>query len=437
MVWSLALFAVEKTLIHIETPFFFLIASLLAITVQAQTPSSLSTYLPAETSVKETLLSSPLMEMARSKKEFGTARAEMIDAGSAEFILRSNLQRRQDVLLGQQLHESVLSVERPIRFWGKRKIDADLSMQTQAFANIEYADAMHEGARELMHLWFSYLRALADKKNAESSFELTAKMHRLTQIQFKQGEISQLDEQLANAEFERVSAQRFVAEGQLQSASSAFASRYPGVTLPTSMPFDLLTPERMNSLSISEPLQAMREEFLEKNHELNMLRIDAKRLRLSAERVSKDRLPDPTLGVFTARERSGAEKISGLLFSVPLPGSAREFHAKASLAEAQSASDKVRLFERQLGAMFENMWFQFQNKKKAAENLRLAWQRQAVAAEKSLKAYTLGEGTLSQVLMISRLASENLNSAEHMSLEVVELLSLIRLDLHQIWDFDE
>jgi hypothetical protein len=49
----------------------------------------------------------------------------------------------------------------------------------------------------------------------------------------------------------------------------------------------------------------------------------------------------------------------------------------------------------------------------------------------------LGEGTLSQVLMISRLASENLNSAEHMSLEVVELLSLIRLDLHQIWDFDE
>jgi hypothetical protein len=87
--------------------------------------------------------------------------------------------------------------------------------------------------------------------------------------------------------------------------------------------------------------------------------------------------------------------------------------------------------------MFENMWFQFQNKKKAAENLRLAWQRQAVAAEKSLKAYTLGEGTLSQVLMISRLASENLNSAEHMSLEVVELLSLIRLDLHQIWDFDE
>jgi len=98
LVWGLALFAVEKTLIHIETPFFFLIASLLAITVQAQAPSSLSTYLPAETSVKETLLSSPLMEMARSKKEFGTARAQMIDAGSAEFTLRSNLQRRQEVL---------------------------------------------------------------------------------------------------------------------------------------------------------------------------------------------------------------------------------------------------------------------------------------------------------------------------------------------------
>ena len=39
--------------------------------------------------------------------------------------------------------------------------------------------------------------------------------------------------------------------------------------------------------------------------------------------------------------------------------------------------------------------------------------------------------------MMSRKASDNLNAAERMQLEVVELLALIRLDLHQIWDFDE
>jgi hypothetical protein len=35
------------------------------------------------------------------------------------------------------------------------------------------------------------------------------------------------------------------------------------------------------------------------------------------------------------------------------------------------------------------------------------------------------------------MGSDNLNAAERMQIEVVELLALMRLDLHQIWDFDE
>jgi hypothetical protein len=107
------------------------------------------------------------------------------------------------------------------------------------------------------------------------------------------------------------------------------------------------------------------------------------------------------------------------------------------VADAQAASDKVNLAEQQLGAMFDSMWIQFQNKRKAADSLKSAAQRQSLAAEKTVKAYTLGEGSLSDVLLIARMASDNLNAAERMQLEVVELLSLIRLDLHQIWDFDE
>jgi hypothetical protein len=39
--------------------------------------------------------------------------------------------------------------------------------------------------------------------------------------------------------------------------------------------------------------------------------------------------------------------------------------------------------------------------------------------------------------MMDRLASDNLHAAERMQLEAVELQALIRLDLHQMWDFDE
>ncbi len=410
---------------------------LVASFVHAQTPAALSIYLPAEPLVKEAVINSPLMDMARSKKNAGTARAQSIDAGAAEFTLRSTIQRRQDALLNAQLHESMLSIERPIRMWGKRGLDAQLSKQTQAFVDIEYADAMHEGTRELMRHWFSYLRTLVDDKIAQTQLDLALKMRRLTQVQFKQGEISLLDEQLAIAEYERINAARMVVRAQLQSTSSVFAHRYPSVKLPLDLPEPLGASGRSILPALHESMSVMRQEFLEKNHELNMMRIDAKRLQLVAERASKDRMPDPTVGVFTARERSGAEAISGVLFSFPLAGPAREAHSNAALAEAQAASDKVRLAEQQLGASFDNMWIQFQSKRDAAQGLQLAWKTQAQAAEKTLKAFALGEGNLSQVLMTTRFASENLSAAEHMNLETLELLALIRLDLHQMWDFDE
>jgi len=413
-------------------------ASSAASSASASTVTSpLLPYLPAEAAVKDALLSSPLMQAARSKKEAGTARAKGIDSGTAEFTLRSTSQRRRDVTAGTQLHESMVSIERPVRFWGKRGIDADLATQTQAFADIEYADAMHEGARELMRFWFAYLRALADQKNAVTTFDLAAKMQRLTQSQLKQGEISQLDAELANAELERITAARSVADAQLASSASAFTRRYAGMVLPTHMPASLRLDASTSLPALTETMAAMRQEFLDKNHELNMMRVDAQRLRLAADRASRDRLPDPTLGVFSGRERAGAETISGVMFSMPFPSASRFHHATALVADAQTASDNVRLAEQQLGAMFDSMWIQFQHKRTAADNLKSAAQRQALAAEKSVKAYTLGEGSLSDVLLIARMASDNLNAAERMQLEVVELLALIRLDLHQIWDFDE
>lgn len=399
--------------------------------------SLLAPYLPAEAAVKDALLSSPLMQAARSKKEAGTARAKGIDSGTAEFTLRSTSQRRRDVNAGTQLHESMVSIERPVRFWGKRGMDADLATQTQAFADIEYADAMHEGARELMRLWFAYLRALADQKNAVTTFDLATKMQRLTQVQLKHGEISQLDAELANAELERITAARSVADAQVVSNATTFQRRYPGLTLPTHMSASLRVDASPQLPALTESMAVMRQEFLDKNHELNMMRVDAQRLRLAADRASRDRLPDPTLGVFSGRERAGAETVSGVMFSMPFPGASRFHHATAMVADAQAASDKVQLAEQQLGALFDSMWIQFQHKRTAADSLKSAAQRQALAAEKSVKAYTLGEGSLSDVLLIARMASDNLNAAERMQLEVVELLALIRLDLHQIWDFDE
>ncbi len=404
---------------------------------QPTATQTLPTYLPAETAVKEALLSSPLMQAARARKAAGAARAQGIDAGTAEFTVRSTTQRRRELNAVTPMHESMVSIERPIRFWGKRGMDAELAGQTQALADIEYADAMHEGARELMRLWFAHLRALADQHNAATTVALATKMQHLTQVQLQHGEISQLDADLAQAEFERVTAARALAESQLATSAAAFTHRYASMSLPTRLPVAASVAGAPTWPALTERMADMRQAFLDKNHELNMMRVDAQRLRLAADRAARDRWPDPTVGVFSARERAGAETISGVMVSMPFPSASRFHHASALVADAQAASDKVRLAEQQLGAMFEGMWLQFQHKRTAAEHLKSAAQRQAVAADKAVKAYTLGEGSLSDVLLMARMASDNLNAAERMQLEVAELLALIRLDLHEMWDFDE
>jgi cobalt-zinc-cadmium efflux system outer membrane protein len=69
--------------------------------------------------------------------------------------------------------------------------------------------------------------------------------------------------------------------------------------------------------------------------------------------------------------------------------------------------------------------------------VQLAAQTQTLAAEKSRTAFTLGEHSMSDMLTIARVANDNRLAADLMRVEVIELLASVRLDLHEIWDFDE
>jgi cobalt-zinc-cadmium efflux system outer membrane protein len=401
--------------------------------VNQSATQALAAYLPAEAAARDALLSSPWMQAARAEKDGWSARAKVMGAGPHEFTVRSTSQRRQDVANGTRWHESMVSVETPLRFWGKRGLDADLEDKTQAYAELGYADAMHEGGRELIQLWFAYLNALAAEQNASTALDLTTKMQRMTQVQLKHGEVSKLDAELASAEHERTQAALAVAQAQRVSAAAMLQRRFPALALPSAS----VLRDAPSLPTLAGSMGEMRQTYVDKNHELNLMRLQAQRLRLSADRASRERLPDPTVGVFSSRDKGGAETVNGVLLSVPLPGSAKWYHHSAAVADAQAASDKVALAEQQKSAAFEGLWAAYQNKRNAADQLKSAAQRQTIAADKSLKAYSLGEGSLADVLLIARMASDNLHAAQRMQLEVAELYALIRLDLHEMWDFDE
>ena len=386
-------------------------------------------FLPDTIAVRESLLNSPGIASALARRDAQRERARGIQAGYAEFTVRSNIQIRRAGLPEGRSTEATIGLERPVRLWGKSAQDTALALQTETVAGIEYSDALHEASRELLKQWFMHLRALADHRNAVLNLEYIQQLQKQVERRLQRGDLAQLDLTLASAELSRAEAMRSSTDAQLAGIRATFSRRYPTVALPTVVPSVLMPP-------MPQGQQTLRESFLSRNHELGLLRGETRRLQLLAQRLNLERTPDPTLGLYTSSDRGGAEKVSGISLSFPIAGPARTANARMALAEAQSLEAHAQHVEQTLTGGFDALWAQMMNKRSAAENLNEAAKQQFAAAEKSRKAFTLGEYTLTQTLQVNRTASEYRHSAQTMQLEVIELVALLWLDLHEIWDLD-
>ena len=411
------------------------LATLLVLVSSALTPlrahaqQEVLPFLPDTIAVRESLLNSPGIASALARRDAQRERARGIQAGYAEFTVRSNIQIRRAGFPEGRSTEATIGLERPLRLWGKSAQDTALALQTETVAGIEYSDALHEASRELLKQWFVHLRALADHRNAILNLEYIQQLQKQVERRLQRGDLAQLDLTLASAELSRAEAMRSSTDAQLASIRATFGRRYPTIALPSVLPSVLMPP-------MPQGQQTLRESFLARNHELGLLRGETRRLQLLAQRLNLERTPDPTLGLYTSSDRGGAEKVSGISLSFPIAGPARTANARMALAEAQSLEAHAQHVEQTLTGGFDALWAQMMNKRSAAENLNEAAKQQFAAAEKSRKAFTLGEYTLTQTLQVNRTASEYRHSAQTMQLEVIELVALLWLDLHEIWDLD-
>ena len=157
---------------------------------------------------------------------------------------------------------------------------------------------------------------------------------------------------------------------------------------------------------------------------------------LAAGRSSRERIPDPVVGLHISSERGGEDRIVGAYVSIPLPGGGRRAAADASLAQANTATYR-ELAARQKATAEAAALYQsasaaratWQSSRNAAEDLNRA-------AEMTARAYQLGEGSLNDLLAARRLANEAQLSARLMQLEALELRYRLLLDAHQLWVFD-
>jgi outer membrane protein TolC len=391
--------------------------------------SSVQAWLPPAARVQEVLLASPQIQSARYRQQAQEARAQQLAVGPYEFGVRVNQHSRHVQDPNQTFGETQWMLERPLRWWSKGQTDQQLSQQSQGIAQVAYADALHESSRRLLTHWLLAWRARVVLDSAAEQLRLVQSLEQQAAARLRQGDISRLDAELARAEWYRVSVLHDVARSEWSRAEAWLIRLYPGLGTPGPLP-DLI------DLPPLAPLEVLREDFLRKHHELNLMRAERARAHLSAQRQQQDRLPDPTLGVYSARERMGAERVVGVSLGIPLPGSSRQYQASAAQADASAWEDRVRQAELEFGAEFDRRWLGARDLRQSLTSMSAAARIQHQAAQQALRAYTLGESSMTEVLQQRRWADEQFKSWRLMQLDVLEHVAFIELDLHRLWDMD-
>ena len=403
--------------------------AMFALGAQGQT---LDAWLPPTAQVAPVLQASPLIQAARARHDAQLQRARGQEAGSGEWAVRLNQQQRRVRDPQERFAETTVALERPVRLWGKAGMDARLAEQDREVARIGLADALHEASRTLLTQWFAALRARLDADNAEREGQLARELDRQARVRLRQGDISQLDARLAEAELQRSEAATRLAQAELARHTAQLQRLYPGLPAPRWPEGDAQPP-----VLPPQTLDAALQDFLEHQHELNLLRAEARRQQQLAERLERDRWPDPSVGIYTARERAGGEQLVGVSVAMPLSGTWRESQARAALAEAHALAHRVQQLERELGAQFEARWQQLAQQQQALTALRAAAATQRLAAEKSLTAYTLGEHSMTELIQNRRLANEQQLTSQRLLLEGLLVRAQIELDAHRLWDLDD
>jgi outer membrane protein TolC len=398
---------------------------------QVVTPSGVAV-LPAEAAVRDAVGQSPEVNTAEARRDAVLARADGIRAGTAEAVLRAIGQGRQ-VRAPSELHaEGQLALERPLRLWGKADADGALADATVESGRLAVMDARHEVSRQILSLWFGALRAQQVRLAAQGNESLAAELAAITARRVQAGDAARMDHELSLAERARTAAALASARSAEASAQAELRARFPGLGVPGSLPAD----ERPHTLS-DDPAGALRIRYVEDSHEFRLAQSEETQALRQARRTDLERKPDPTVGMFVAVERGGAERIAGVSISMPLGSAHRRSAAVAAAADAEAAARHRQAVERRLGAEFEVLYRGLEGKRAAAIAQAEALALQRSAAARAGRAYAAGETGLAELLMIRRALADTTLAERVALVDALEADSRLRLDLHRMWDFDD
>ena len=403
-----------------------------AFAQSAEAPIAYPTDLPPLDQALTAIRQAPMAQAAYAMIGAEAANRDRLEAGPHEWGMRIEGQQRNvngvQTTPSQRYSEWRAALERPLRLPGKAAIDARIGAQGVVQANAAFGDALHETARSLLKTWFVWLREKESARQWALQSESLTRQQQATARRVQLGDAPRLElmqseaaTALAQAAFEQARLRVAVAVAEL-------GARFPALSLPAEVA--LSTPQ-----PLAGKLDEWREHLLEHNHELLLARSDSQRARLVASRADAERTPDPTIGFHVGSDRGGEERLTGLSLSIPYPGQARAASARRETALAGASAQREAATMAKINAEIATGFVSAQASYESWRRAEDAAQRIEQAATLTVRARTLGEAGLSDVLLAQRQANEARLSANSARLDALEARYRLYVDTHQLWPY--
>ena len=358
--------------------------------------------LPSAEQAQVAIEQDPGVNQARHAVQAATYSAAMLAASPYAWTAGATAQRRR-IDGGGTSDEWNLLLERTIRIGGKAGLDRDLGDVGLQHAKAQLGAARNESARQLLDLWLDWLTARQAKELLAEQVKFAETNAGAVDKRRKAGDASLLDLNVAKGDLAEVQRQANTAAATEAKAQATLRVRFPQLPL--------------EARPLSEPVLLERDEaqwrtlIKDSSDMLQAAQLALKKAELTAARARADRMPDPTVGVFTASEGAGTERIVGLSLSIPLGGTYRNQSAKEALQQVEvtraGMEKQIRDLDVQIATLVSDATSNFASWQSAEQSAAAARD----SARLTQRAFSLGEADLQTLILVRRQSVDATNAA--------------------------
>ena len=388
--------------------------------------------LPPDAMVRKTFEKIPQLRAGNMGINLAGSQKSRLEAGHYEWTARVGISRRTDQF-GERFREQEFALERPIRWFGKADKDRAIGDKGIEIAKASYADQWHETSRALLKDWFEVIRENFTQQQLRQQLDIAEQLNAIAIKRVKAGDAAKFEQLFAETELQRVRALLQQTEQRVELAIQALQANYPGLSVP-------LTSSLPQPINLNEQDAKSTEDWLDKimedNHELELAQAEAEYVGLQAARIDQDKMPDPSLGIRSSRERDGQERVLGFTISMPFPGAARSSERSAASTKAQIANEKLQQVQTKVKLMARQAITDSQRTYTTWKTLESLRQQSLQQANLMQTAYRLGEVGITDALNTRKMALDAAIAADTAQIDALAAYARLHLDAHLIWALD-